>query len=118
MHDLTSGALDIIIIIVEKPNKWPDFSKLVVTTSLTLEARAGYMTFKLNKTSLNIADNGFEHPLLTEVSNDVSASFLGLVSPDKDKHLFSTEDKNTCDSGMEAQSKEVGVELNKYPHIP
>jgi len=27
------------------------------------------------------------------------------------QHLFSTEEINTCDSGMVVQSKEVGVEL-------
>jgi len=64
------------------------------------------------QTSLNITDGkGNEHPLFTEVNNDVSASSLSLVSPDKDKHLFSTEEINTCDSGMVVQSKEVGVEL-------
>jgi len=40
---------------------------------------------RLNKTSLNITDGkGNEHPLLTEMNNDVSASSLiSLASPDK-----------------------------------
>jgi len=36
--------------------------------------------------------NRNEHPLLTEVNNDVSASSLSLAI-DKDKHPFCTEEK-------------------------
>ena len=71
---------------MEEPHKRPDFSNLVVTISLTLEALAGYMS--LNTTSLIIvnADRG-EHQVATVAKKaGISATSLDLASPDKDAH--------------------------------
>ena len=94
----------------EEPHKRPEFSKLVVTISLILEAMAGYMS--LNSPSLSIVDgNRDEHSVTTEVKKlDVSAAPPSLVSPDKAEHPFTDEETNACDFDMEAQSKEGGVE--------
>ena len=74
----------------DKPQERPDFSELVVTISLTLEAVAGYMS--LNTTSQNIIDgNRDEHPVVTGVEKaDLSASSLSLSSPEEDEHPFAT----------------------------
>ena len=91
---------------MEEPHKRPDFSKLVVTISLTLEALAGYMS--LNTTSLIIVDaNKGEHQVATVAKKaDISATSLDLASPDKDEHPFVPEEVKACDPDMEAQSKE------------
>ena len=95
---------------MDEPQERPDFSELVVTISLTLEAVAGYMS--LNTTSLNIVDgNRDEHPVVTGVEKaDLSASSLSLSSPEENEHPFATEEIKTVDSGKDAQSKEDGVE--------
>jgi len=92
---------------MEEPHKRPDFSKLVVTISLTLEALAGYMS--LNMTSLIIVDaEKGEHQNATVAKKaDISATSLDLVNPDKDEHPFIAEEIEACDPGMEAQSKKV-----------
>jgi len=87
----------------EEPHKRPDFSKLVVTISLTLEAMAGYMN--LNTTSLNIVPANKQHQVATTVMKacaGVIAVSLSLASTDKDQHQFASELVNVCDS----QSKE------------
>ena len=91
---------------MEEPHKRPDFSKLVVTISLTLEALAGYMS--LNTTSLIIFDaNKGEHQVATGAKKaDISATSLDLASPDKDEHPFVPEEVKACDPDMEAQCKE------------
>ena len=95
---------------MDEPQERPDFSELVVTISLTLEALAGYIS--LNTTSLNIIDgNRDEHLVVTGVEKaDLSANSLSLASPEKDEHPFATEEMKTGDSGEDAQSKEEGVE--------
>ena len=91
---------------MEEPHMRPDFSKLVVTISLTLEAMAGYMS--LNTTSRIIVDtNKGEHQIATVAKKaDISATSLDLANPDKDEHPFVPEEIKACDPGMEAQSKE------------
>ena len=87
----------------EEPHKRPDFSKLVVTISLTLEAMAGYMN--LSTTSLNIVPANKQHQVATTVMKacaGVIAVSLSLASTDKDEHQFASELRNVCDS----QSKE------------
>ena len=101
---------------MEEPHKRPDFSKLVVTISLTLEALAGYMS--LNTTSLIIvdADKG-EHQVATVAKKaDISAASLDLASPDKDEHPFVAEEIEACDPGMEVK-KLNRIQLTKYLHI-
>jgi len=94
----------------EEPHRRPDFSKLVVTISLTLEALAGYMS--LNTTSLIIvdADKGEHQNATLAKKADISATSLDLVKPDKDEHPFIAEEIEAFDPGMEAQSKEVEQE--------
>ena len=95
---------------MDKPQERPDFSKLVVTISLTLEAVAGYMS--LNTSSLSDVDgNRDEHPVVTGVEKtDLCESSLSLSSPEEDEHPFATEEIKTVDSGKDAQNKEEGVE--------
>ena len=85
---------------MEEPHKRPDFSNLVVTISLILEAVAGYMN--LSPTSLSIFDaNKDEHqvaPLAKKAS--INSSHV------EDEPPIGTEEIKACDPGMETQSKE------------
>ena len=56
----------------EEPKERPDFSKLVATVSLTLEAAAGYMDF-----SLSIKN---EHPLAAELEVKTGEGGSGVLS--------------------------------------
>jgi len=82
---------------MEEPHKRPDFSNLVITISLILEAVAGYMN--LSPTSLSIFDaNKDEHQVATLAKK--------ANSHVEDEPPSGTEEIKVCDPGMEAQSKE------------